>query len=85
MLACLRIAGLVTAPVARLTTGWVGSPSAGRDSHPQDDSRSFMDLSLHPFLLDQHRLVALFALRPRPRYAMTPAREPGGPVLCLAA
>ena len=36
-LARLRIAGRVTAPVARLATGWAGLPFAGRGSHPLDD------------------------------------------------
>jgi len=45
--ACLRIAGRVTASVARLTTGWAGSPLAGRGLHPLDDKPNFMKSS-HP-------------------------------------
>ena len=44
-LACLRFAGPVTETVARLATGWAGSPLAGRDSHPLGDKRSFMGSS----------------------------------------
>ena len=44
-LACLRFAGPVTETVARLATGWAGSPLAGRDSHPLGDKRSFMESS----------------------------------------
>jgi len=43
----LRIAGRVTAAAARLTTGWAGSPFAGRGSHPLDDIPNFMKSS-HP-------------------------------------
>jgi hypothetical protein len=57
-LACLRFAEHVTALVARLTTGQAGSPLAGRVSHPLDDSRSFMESSHTPILLDQYFLVA---------------------------
>ena len=63
-LACLRFAGCVTAPVARLATGWVGSPLAGRDSHPLDDKRSFKETSHPPIPFDRHRLVALNFLSP---------------------
>ena len=41
----LRIAGRVTASVARLATGWVGAPFAGRGSHPLDDEPNFMTSS----------------------------------------
>ena len=44
-LARLRIAVRVTAAVARLTTGWAGSPFAGRGSHPLDDEPNFMKSS----------------------------------------
>lgn len=49
--ACLRIAGHVAVPVARLTTGWCGSHLAGRDSHPPDDISEFQDFIafFHPF------------------------------------
>ena len=47
MLARLRIAGRVTASVARLATGWAGSPFAGRGLHPLDDEPNFMKSS-HP-------------------------------------
>jgi hypothetical protein len=62
-LAHLRIAGRVTAPVARLATGWGGSPFAGRVSHPLDDAPNFMNSSHLSFLSDQPFLVALFPLR----------------------
>ena len=49
-LARLRIAGRVTASAARLATGWVGSPFAGRGSHPLDNEPNFMKSShLIPF------------------------------------
>jgi len=40
-LACLRIAGHIAETVARLATGWAGSPLAGRDSHLLDDKSKF--------------------------------------------
>jgi len=40
-----RIAGRVTASVARLATGWVCAPFAGRGSHPLDDVPNFMTSS----------------------------------------
>jgi len=40
-LACLRFAARVTTSVARLATGWVGSPFAGRVSHPLDGYSKF--------------------------------------------
>ena len=40
----------------------VGSPLAGRVSHPLDDERSFMESSHPPFPFDQPRLVAPFGL-----------------------
>ncbi len=43
-LAYLRFAGTVTGTVARLATGWAGSPLAGRDSHPQDDYSKFREV-----------------------------------------
>jgi two-component system response regulator HydG len=46
-LAHLRIAGRVTATVARLATGLGGSPLAGRVSHPLDDVPKFTKSS-HP-------------------------------------
>jgi hypothetical protein len=39
-----------------------GSPLAGRDSHPLDDERSFMESSHPPFPFDQQCLVALLCL-----------------------
>ena len=42
MLARLRIADRVAASVARLATGWAGSPFAGRGLHPLDDEPNFM-------------------------------------------
>jgi len=50
-LARLRIAGRVAASVARLATGWAGSPLAGRGSHPLDDEPNFMSIiaPLTPF------------------------------------
>ena len=47
----LRIAGRVTATVARLATGWAGSPLAGRGLHPLDDEPDFMSIiaPLTPF------------------------------------
>ncbi len=44
-LACLRFAGPVTETVARLATGWAGSPLAGRVSHPLDNKSNFMESS----------------------------------------
>jgi len=41
---------------------WAGSPFAGRDSHPLDDKRSFMESSHPPFPFDQPCLVALVLL-----------------------
>jgi hypothetical protein len=41
-LARLRIAGRVAATVARLATGWAGSPFAGRGLHPLDDEPNFI-------------------------------------------
>jgi hypothetical protein len=41
-LARLRIAGRVTATVARLATGLGGPPLTGRGSHPLDDKPNFM-------------------------------------------
>ena len=64
-LACLRIAGRVAASVARLATGWAGSPFAGRGSHPLDDKPSFMRTSRSSFLSDQPCLVALLGLSSR--------------------
>ena len=43
-LARLRIAGRVAASVARLATGWAGSPFAGRGLHPLDDEPQFMSI-----------------------------------------
>ena len=43
-LAYLRFAGTVTGAVARLATGWAGSPLAGRVSHPQDDYSKFREV-----------------------------------------
>jgi hypothetical protein len=63
-LARLRIAGRVTASVARLATGWAGSPLAGRGLHPLDDKPNFMRLSHLSLLSDQPYLVALFGLSP---------------------
>ena len=49
-LACLRVARRVAAAGARLTTGWAGSPFAGRGSHPLDDEPNFTRSShLTPF------------------------------------
>jgi hypothetical protein len=42
----------------------VGSPLAGRVSHPLDDKRSFMESSHPPFPFDQQCLVALNPLCP---------------------
>ena len=42
-LAYLRFAGTVTGTVARLATGWAGSPLAGRVSHPLDDYSEFRE------------------------------------------
>jgi hypothetical protein len=67
-LARLRIAGRVTATVARLATGWAGSPLAGRGSHPLDDEPNFMRLSHLSLLPDQAGLVALFYLRAAVRH-----------------
>jgi hypothetical protein len=39
-----------------------GSPLAGRDSHPLDDKRNFMESSHPPIPIDQQSLVALFFL-----------------------
>ena len=36
-----------------------GSPLAGRDSHPLDDKRNFMESSHPPIPIDQQSLVAL--------------------------
>lgn len=44
---------------------WAGSPVAERDSHPQDDKRSFTEASHPPFLFDQPGLVALERLSPK--------------------
>jgi len=63
-LARLRIAGRVTATVARLATGWAGSPFAGRASHPLDDVPNFIRFSSISLLSDQPCLVALNALAP---------------------
>jgi len=63
-LARLRIAGRVTATVARLATGWAGSPFAGRVSHPLDDVPQFIRFSSISLLSDQPCLVALNALTP---------------------
>jgi hypothetical protein len=57
-LAYLRFAGTVTGTVARLATGWAGSPLAGWDSHPQDNKRSFTEASFPPIPIDQPCLVA---------------------------
>ena len=43
-LAYLRFAGTVTGTVARLATGWAGSPLAGRVSHPLDDYSKFREV-----------------------------------------
>jgi len=64
-LAHLRIAGRVTATVARLATGWAGSPFAGRVSHPLDDVPNFIRFSPISLLSDQPCLVALNALATR--------------------
>ncbi len=40
----------------------VGSPLAGRVSHPLDNNRSFMESSHPPIPIDQQGPVALFAL-----------------------
>ena len=49
-LACLRVARRVAAAGARPTTGWAGSPFAGRGSHPLDDEPNFTRSShLTPF------------------------------------
>ncbi len=77
-LARLRIAARVTATVARLATGWVGSPLAGRGSHPLDDKPNFTRLSLASLLSDQPCLVALDALSP------TIPRDPAPLVAALA-
>jgi hypothetical protein len=58
-LARLRIAGCVTATVARFATGSGGPPLAGRGSHPLDDKPNFMRLSHLSLLSDQPCLVAL--------------------------
>lgn len=55
-LACLRFAGVVTATVARLDTGWMGSPLAERDSHPLDVGGSFIETPQPPLLFDRHCL-----------------------------
>jgi hypothetical protein len=47
MLACLRIAGVVTFAVARLATDPPGSALVGRVSHPLDDRLNFMTIPLH--------------------------------------
>ena len=57
-LACLRIADVVTAVVARLATDLVGYPVAGRVSHPLDDFSEFRDLPHGSLLSDQPCLVA---------------------------
>ena len=66
-LACLRIAGCVTASVARLATGWAGSPFAARGLHPLDDEPNFMKSSHTSLPSDQPCLVA-----PKSLYAYTP-------------
>ena len=60
--ACLRIADAISGTVARLATGWAGSPLAGRDSHPLDDRQSFMEDSRPPIPIDPQGLVALKSL-----------------------
>ena len=47
-LAYLRFAGTVTGTVARLATGWAGSPLAGRDSHSLDDYSKFREAIASP-------------------------------------
>ena len=61
-LARLHIAGYVAATVARLATGWAGSPFAGRGSHPLDDYTEFRRFIANLLLSDQSFLVALDAL-----------------------
>lgn len=53
-----------------------GSPLAGRDSHPLDDTSKFHGvIAIPPFPFDQQSLVALFALRSTLRQ---PASPPNG-------
>ena len=47
-LARLRIAGRVTASVARLATGLGGPPLAGRGLHPLDDCSAFLEVLAPP-------------------------------------
>ena len=58
VLACLRIADGIAAAVARLATGWAGSPFAGRGSHPLDDDSEFREAIACLLLSDQPCLVA---------------------------
>jgi hypothetical protein len=60
--ACLRIADSISEAVARLATGWAGSPLAGRVSHPLDDEQNFMEDLRPPIPIDPQGLVALKCL-----------------------
>lgn len=62
-LAHLRVADRLTAIVARLASGWAGSPLAGRESHPLDEKPNFMkSFAFLSFPSDQPCLVALLFL-----------------------
>ena len=70
VLACLRIADGIAAAVARLATGWAGSPFAGRGSHPLDDDSEFREAIACLLLSDQpclvaHLVVVLYAAHTR--------------------
>jgi hypothetical protein len=59
-LACLHIAGRVTAPVARLTADSGGlRPRVGWDLHPMDDIQGFTESSHTLLPPDQPFLAAL--------------------------
>lgn len=78
MLARLRIAGSVSAAVARLATSLASYSVAGRVLHPPDDSRNFMKSS-HPSLLsDQPCLVARSLLVPLRRSSKRAERVRSG-------
>jgi len=90
-LARLRIAGRVTATVARLATGWAGSPFAGRASHPLDDVPNFIRFSSISLLSDQPCLVARrvapedFSPGALTRTGQGDFHHPAPPLGCLAA
>src|SRR5262249_54097318 len=67
VLACLRIASLVTHAGARLATDLLGFTLVGRASHPLDSKLSFKDLSHCPLPSDQDLLVARVGLCSTPQ------------------